>query len=368
MNIIIKEFLVERSKMLSDVGWLNVFSIMAILLIGCSFGLYYMYKARKSKTKLLFYMGLAIFFNGLWYWGNFWESLSILITGENFDNIYGIAIPYEVQAIMSYIWVPISNIFYVYVAVSIITPRIKRYITGFFLILAIIWWGFLLLDPLNSLSILIPPVPGSDFVDEDLILGSPISQIANVYIIFSVFFIALGYLFKGIKAKEVIRKKYLYLSIGSLLSVLFAILEGFGAQGVTLFFTRAGFVAIFWFYYLGLREEQVKVKIQPTEKEISIEDSIFRIAKRPAQITEEEVTYYREQKICMICKGKVSGFNIFLCRSCDTTYHEKCARALSITENACWVCNVPIDDSKPSKPFKIESTEAESIDIEKSKK
>lgn len=353
--------------MLSDVGWLNVISIMAILLFGCAFGLYYIYIARKTKTRLLFYMGLAIFFNGLWYWGNFWESLSLLILGQNFDNVYGIAIPYEVQAVMSYVWVPLSSIFYSYVAASIITPRFKWYIISFVIILLIVWEIFLFLEPLISLSIYIPAVPASDLVDEDLILGSPISQLANVYMLFSIIFLSLGYLVKSIKAKEVIRKKFLFLSIGNFLSVLFSILEGFGAQGFILFFTRAGFVVIFWFYYLGLREEQVKVKIQPTEKEISIEDSIFRIAKRPAQITEEEVTYYREQRICMICKGKVSGFDIFLCPKCETTYHEKCARALSNSENACWVCNTPIDNSKPSKPFRLESSEKESKNILKPK-
>ena len=178
---------------------------------------------------------------------------------------------------------------------------------------------------------------------------------------------SLGYLVKSIKAKEVIKKKYLFLSIGSFLTVFFAILEGFGFQGVVLFFTRVGFVVVFLLYYLGLREEQVKIKVETTEKEISIEDSIFRIAKRPAQITEEEVTYYREQKICMICKGKVSGFDIFLCPGCETTYHEKCARVLTGSENACWVCNTPIDNSKPSKPFKIDSIDEKSMNIEKSK-
>jgi hypothetical protein len=70
----------------------------------------------------------------------------------------------------------------------------------------------------------------------------------------------------------------------------------------------------------------------------------------------------------MICKGKVSGFDIYLCPICETTYHEKCARALSNSENACWVCNAPIDNSKPSKPFKFISAEEDSKDIVKSER
>ena len=130
--------------MITDVGWLNIISIIGILLFGCGFGLYFIYEARKTKAKLLFFMGLAIFFNGLWYWGNFWESLVLIFTGNNFDNITGIAIPYEVQAIMSFIWPPVSSMLYLYVASSIITPRIKWYILGFNLFNTFIWEIFLL--------------------------------------------------------------------------------------------------------------------------------------------------------------------------------------------------------------------------------
>ena len=46
-------------------------------------------------------------------------------------------------------------------------------------------------------------------------------------------------------------------------------------------------------------------------------------------------------------------------------HYIKCAYALTNLENACWVCNNPFDDSKPSKPF--EKAEEE-IDIEISEK
>jgi len=56
----------------------------------------------------------------------------------------------------------------------------------------------------------------------------------------------------------------------------------------------------------------------------------------------------------LVCKGKASGFNIYLCPNCDSLYCNKCAEALSELENACWVCNGPIDDSKPVKIMKSE--------------
>ncbi|MFX1321355.1 MAG: hypothetical protein ACFFAQ_06900 [Promethearchaeota archaeon] len=71
---------------------------------------------------------------------------------------------------------------------------------------------------------------------------------------------------------------------------------------------------------------------------------------KPGEISEEEVTFFREQKICLVCKGVVKGFN-YICSECDALYCENCARTLTDLENACWVCNAPFDNTKPTKPF-----------------
>ena len=81
---------------------------------------------------------------------------------------------------------------------------------------------------------------------------------------------------------------------------------------------------------------------------------------RPRRITEEEVTYHKEQKICLVCKGKVSGYNNYICK-CDTLYCEKCGKTLEDLENACWVCSTPFNALKPSRPFDYE----EKMDIVK---
>jgi len=70
------------------------------------------------------------------------------------------------------------------------------------------------------------------------------------------------------------------------------------------------------------------------------------------KITEEEVTYFKEKKICLVCKGNIKGFNNYICPKCEVLYCENCARALIDLENTCWVCESPLDKSKPSKPFK----------------
>ncbi len=78
-----------------------------------------------------------------------------------------------------------------------------------------------------------------------------------------------------------------------------------------------------------------------------------------AQISEQKVTIHREQKICLVCKGEIRGY-MYVC-DCDSIYCENCARALTDLENVCWVCDAPIDISKPTKPYKEEKLEEKDI-------
>ncbi|MHA1488196.1 MAG: hypothetical protein ACTSRI_00660, partial [Promethearchaeota archaeon] len=78
---------------------------------------------------------------------------------------------------------------------------------------------------------------------------------------------------------------------------------------------------------------------------------------KPESINEEDLTLYKERKICLVCKGKASGFNVFVCPECGVLYCLKCAKALSDLENMCWVCNGSLDDTKPMKPIEDEEKE-----------
>jgi len=89
-----------------------------------------------------------------------------------------------------------------------------------------------------------------------------------------------------------------------------------------------------------------------TDIEIPIEGksdiNVLEMFSKPRKLTEQEVTFHKEKKICLVCKGKVIRFNSFICE-CDALYCEKCARTLSDMENFCWVCGVALDDTKPIK-------------------
>ncbi len=69
-----------------------------------------------------------------------------------------------------------------------------------------------------------------------------------------------------------------------------------------------------------------------------------------AKVTEEKVAISIEKKICLVCRGEALRFT-YICE-CGAIYCENCARALANLENICWACDVPIDYSKPVKPYK----------------
>jgi len=86
-----------------------------------------------------------------------------------------------------------------------------------------------------------------------------------------------------------------------------------------------------------------------------IEDQMGEILRNrmllTTRISEEQISIHKERKVCLVCKGDVERFNIFICPKCNAIYCENCARALIDLENICWSCNIPIDPSKDIKPY-----------------
>lgn len=95
--------------------------------------------------------------------------------------------------------------------------------------------------------------------------------------------------------------------------------------------------------------------------------NIMEIFTKSMKVTEEEVSISKEKKICIVCKGKVQRNNIYLCPDCNTFYCQKCSNSLIDLENACWVCDTVIDESRPVKvSAKIKEIELEKNEHKKS--
>jgi hypothetical protein len=78
------------------------------------------------------------------------------------------------------------------------------------------------------------------------------------------------------------------------------------------------------------------------------QESLFNLFlfSSPEKLTEEEVTISNEKNLCLACKKKLER-DVYLCPNCHSKYCTHCTNILKNIENACWVCNTPLDPEKP---------------------
>ncbi|KKL77643.1 hypothetical protein LCGC14_2032840 [marine sediment metagenome] len=350
--------------MLSYKGWIDGISALLCFIFAILLGLGIFFKARKLKVKLLSYMGLNISIAGFFWIVPSLDFLIVIVTGRNLVNIY------HWMGIVNFMWAPLVTLLSMYIWAELMIPRRKKLVFWIFMILSIIFWFIIFLNPSDSFLISYPSNSGAELIY--IFLNESYLPIMILYFIFSlasILFCGIGYLIKSFRSKGVIKRKFQWLSIGYFIFLGFPLM---GTLFLSLIFeypitiVRIGMISSFLFFYYGLREEPIKKVKEPPEKDIIIKESLFRLTQKPKQLTKEDITFHKEQKICLVCKSKLGGSNLaFICLGCAVLYCEKCVQALTNVENACWVCNKPFDESKSSKPFK--DTEEES-DIEVSEK
>ncbi|MFX1572678.1 MAG: hypothetical protein ACFFB0_08015 [Promethearchaeota archaeon] len=109
-------------------------------------------------------------------------------------------------------------------------------------------------------------------------------------------------------------------------------------------------------------EASMADRFELAQLEEQISGMVQNRALLTTQVIETEVAIHEEKKICLVCRGEVLRFS-YICE-CGAIYCENCARELTNLENICWVCDAPIDSSKPIKPYKEEGI----VKIDKKKK
>jgi hypothetical protein len=342
--------------MLSDVVFIKtLFQIVTNFFVVSILGLFFSFQGRKTNTKLLFYYGLGLFGIGIALGlGTFIDFITVLITGNNMD-VY-------LKLYLTWAPIPFVGVILGYVYSEILIPNNKWYFFSLILTQNTLYLLDLFIFHWTTDVIVYPAIPGEALVNTLHALPIyPFYSFRSGWFPRSLYLIiGIGMLYKAFGSKGIFRKKFFYLSTSVILNSLvrligwhlYPVWQLYPVLGdiASIFFTIIDFTS-YIFAYLGLRAEPEQRK-KRVKKKITTKDSLFRIIQKPEQITEEEVAFYREQKICLVCKGKVAGFNIFLCPNCEALYHEDCARVLTTMENACWVCIEPIDKTKSTKPFK----------------
>ena len=321
------------------------------------FGIFIIYKSKRTNAKLLFIIGLLILSISFGWVPVSLDFLSILFTGENLAKnpiSYGYGC-----------FIAVTTVLAIYFCSELILPEKKWQITSFFLSLAIILEVFLIFDSSNSVVMVYPDNPGENLIDFHLSPGSPAYFLSVILMLSAPLYSIIGFLYKFIKSTGIIKKKYLMLFFGTILLAFGAIIDVLTTLSILFVLSRSCVIMTFILLYLALREEPEKKEKTKPKKEVRVEGDLFRISQyKKENITEEEVSISKEKKICLVCKGKV-GKIMFMCSNCETFYCLNCSQAISNLENACWVCGTPIDESKPSTPFKQVEEE---IQVEPSEK
>lgn len=344
---------------LSTIGWITGISATTALVLSCVVGIFLIYKSKKSNVKLLFYMGLLGILGGFWQLYTTLDFFLVLFTGKNISTevIYTFT--------LAWIWPFIGGFFASLILFELLIQKFKWYLSILYLILTIVAFMFMIIDTSNNIYGILPDQPGKDLNEGYIVFGSPVFLISTIFLMTNIFLGGIGLYYKSIKSEGIIKKKFRYLSIYYIISSFFimmgAAFEPLIPSGSIAIIHRLGMIGNYWFAYVALREESIEPKKKPPKKEITVEQSLFRISKRPDNITEEEVMIFKEKKICLVCKGIVSGIN-YICTNCGAYYCINCSQALSNLENQCWFCDTPIDESKPSKSFKEEEISVEEME------
>ena len=335
--------------MLSSRGWIDGISATSSFIFALVLGIGIIYHAKKLNTKLLQYMGLNILLAGFFWMVPCLDFLYILFTENNLPN------PFNWMGILNYLWAPFVTSISMYIAAELLIPTKKKYILITFLILSVIFEVIIFLFPMSSFEFTYPSVSGESLIYIGLSMNNLFTIL--LYFIFSIsgiFFCGFGYLIKALRLSGIIRKNFFLLSLGYFIFLGFQLVRTFVWYiGILIPITlvRIGMVSSFFFFYIGLKEEPVSKKTDKLKKEVKIEESLFRLYERPSSITQEEVIFHKERKICLVCKNKVLRVS-YICPNCDALYCIKCAEKLTDLENMCWVCDEPFDESKPIRPSK----------------
>ena len=228
-------------------GWIDGITATGVVVFGIIFGLFFIYRAKKTNAKLLAYLGLANILAGLMFLGVFLDFLFVLTIQENMANNGTVAI-------LSYIWFAPVIIISMYIGAELLTPKIKQYIVIIILIISIVFETLIFIQPLESFNFVPEPpqAPSINLIDYNVNLFTLAGMIMGGLLLMVLIFLGFGFLYKAFQSSGIIRKKFFYLSAGSLCFCIFGLLEGLTVPGFLVILVRIGYLSSFWLMYTGL--------------------------------------------------------------------------------------------------------------------
>jgi hypothetical protein len=233
-------------KLVTSAAWLEGLMGTGVIVIESIIGLFSLYKAWKMKAKLLYFAGFLIIFTGLLYLGPLTDFLLVVFTGKNLD-------PRLIYPILSYMWIAPAVFFAMYIGGELMLPSKKWWIVGIFVALGVIFeiflWGF------TADSFTFATIGPGDMIDTSFNESHPTFILIAIFIIATLFFNGIGFLIKGYQSTGVLRKKFLYLSIGFIIFDISGVFDALTPAGIVigLIIARIRMMVYSVLVYLGLK-------------------------------------------------------------------------------------------------------------------
>jgi len=234
--------------MVDLIFWIDGLTASGVVIFGLLFGLFFIYKSKKTGAKMLTILGLANLFAGLTFLGVFLDFFLVIFTNTNFDNSFGMV------GIISYIWLAPAVVSAIYIGGELLIPKAKWYLFSVFIVLSIVFYIILFMDPFSAFNFNPPSVLGDGLIDYNLNILSFAGMIMGLFLILIIILLGFGFLIKSFQSTGILKKKYFLLSMGALCFCIFGLLEGLVVPGFTVIFVRIGYLSSFWFMYYGLKD------------------------------------------------------------------------------------------------------------------
>jgi len=231
-------------------GLLDGATSALIVFSSIGFGLFSLFKSIKLRAKLLTIAGITMIFVGFLWLGPTIDFLFILM---RWGNIPGD--PPTMYALLSYVWVAPALLFAIYLGSELLIPKKKWILFAIYLVLGIAFEYFLWSDTSNSFRILgvESGFEGEKIIDASFNTGHPTFLLIAIFLVSALFFLGIGFAIKAKQSTGILRKKFIYLSVGFIIFVLSGALDSIIKLNVAVWIIRVVMSSFALWMYLGLK-------------------------------------------------------------------------------------------------------------------
>lgn len=217
-------------------GWLDGITAATIVLFGTIAATYIYFKAKKINARMLQHGSIMSFCSTLLWLGPTVDFITILITGENLNNEFGL------YGLLSYVWVGPATVAAMYLGAEILIPDKKKTIVIIYCIIGIIFELFLFLDTMNTF--VFNDIERAKYDPGTILIDTKFNYLHPTFLIIALLQVSLfslnvvGSMYQAVKTTGIVRKKFLAQGATFLIFIVVALTDSMLSAGPLLFIFR----------------------------------------------------------------------------------------------------------------------------------